>query len=175
MLFTHLPRRVLLRNLRYPRLGRHRWVVEMTLSWLNRYRRLKGSGIGVLRSVLGLPAPLLGAALQDLERISDESCSASTLRRRRDEWIDSGTMERDGWLRAAWTGTVLGGIATERLVFLRTRWGPTPLFTRFTPGHQKVKGHVALGRATAALTPHFNSEHNDRGYRTVPSSGRGDE
>jgi transposase len=23
------------------RLGRHRWVVERTLSWLNRYRRLK--------------------------------------------------------------------------------------------------------------------------------------
>ena len=23
------------------RLGRHRWVVEWTLSWLNRYRRLK--------------------------------------------------------------------------------------------------------------------------------------
>ena len=28
------------------------------------------------------------------ERISDESCSASTLRRRRDEWIDSGAMEK---------------------------------------------------------------------------------
>jgi len=26
------------------------------------------------------------------ERISDESCSATTLRRRRDEWIDSGAM-----------------------------------------------------------------------------------
>ncbi len=28
------------------------------------------------------------------ERISDESCSASTLRRRRDEWIGSGAMEK---------------------------------------------------------------------------------
>jgi transposase len=28
------------------------------------------------------------------ERISDESCSATTLRRRRDEWIDSGAMEK---------------------------------------------------------------------------------
>jgi Putative transposase of IS4/5 family (DUF4096) len=28
------------------------------------------------------------------DRISDESCSASTLRRRRDEWIDSGAMEK---------------------------------------------------------------------------------
>src|SRR5215216_7649617 len=39
----------------------------MTLSWLNRYRRLKGSGIGVLRSVLSLPAPFPGAALQGLQ------------------------------------------------------------------------------------------------------------
>ncbi len=28
------------------------------------------------------------------ERIADESCSATTLRRRRDEWIDSGAMEK---------------------------------------------------------------------------------
>ena len=28
------------------------------------------------------------------DRISDETCSASTLRRRRDEWIDSGAMEK---------------------------------------------------------------------------------
>ena len=28
------------------------------------------------------------------ERISDESCSATTLRRRRDEWIGSGVMEK---------------------------------------------------------------------------------
>ena len=28
------------------------------------------------------------------ERIADHSCSATTLRRRRDEWIDSGVMER---------------------------------------------------------------------------------
>jgi len=28
------------------------------------------------------------------ERIADESCSATTLRRRRDEWIASGVMER---------------------------------------------------------------------------------
>ena len=27
------------------------------------------------------------------ERIADESCSATTLRRRRDEWIDSGVMD----------------------------------------------------------------------------------
>jgi transposase len=27
-------------------------------------------------------------------RIADESCSDTTLRRRRDEWIDSGVMER---------------------------------------------------------------------------------
>src|SRR5215217_4651788 len=39
----------------------------MTLSWLNRYRRLKGSGIGLLRSVLSLPAPFPGAALQGLQ------------------------------------------------------------------------------------------------------------
>jgi hypothetical protein len=28
------------------------------------------------------------------ERIADRSCSATTLRRRRDEWIDAGVMER---------------------------------------------------------------------------------
>lgn len=28
------------------------------------------------------------------ERIADESCSATTLRRRRDEWIDCGVMEK---------------------------------------------------------------------------------
>src|ERR687898_517975 len=28
------------------------------------------------------------------ERIADSTCSATTLRRRRDEWIDSGVMER---------------------------------------------------------------------------------
>jgi hypothetical protein len=28
-----------------------------------------------------------------LWRISDEKCSATTLRRRRDEWIDAGTMD----------------------------------------------------------------------------------
>jgi hypothetical protein len=27
------------------------------------------------------------------ERIADESCSATTLRRRRDEWIETGSME----------------------------------------------------------------------------------
>jgi len=29
-------------GLRYQRVGRHQWVVERTLSCLNRYRRLKG-------------------------------------------------------------------------------------------------------------------------------------
>src|SRR5215213_1919098 len=32
------------------------------------------------------------------ERISDESCSATTLRRRRDEWIETGVMETLEWM-----------------------------------------------------------------------------
>jgi transposase len=53
-------------------------------------------------------------------------------------------MERDEWLRAAWRVTVAREFATERLVFLRTRWAPTPLFTRFTPGHPAPRGERAF-------------------------------
>src|SRR5215207_7724000 len=63
-----------------------------------------------------------------------------------------GAMERDEWLRVAWRVTVAREFATERLVFLRTRWAPTPLFTSFTPGHPAVRGHSALCRATAGPT-----------------------
>ena len=57
------------------RLGRHRWVVELTLSWLNRFRRLTGryerrADIHQALLYLGRPdllklgaAVLLGAAL----------------------------------------------------------------------------------------------------------------
>src|SRR5919112_2050325 len=34
-----------------------------------------------------------------------------------------------------------------------TRWGPTPPYTRFTPGRRGVREHAALGRATAGPTP----------------------
>ena len=53
------------------------------------------------------------------DRISDESCSATTLRRRRDEWIGSGAMEK------------LRGMALEaydRIVGVRLRAsGPSAL------------------------------------------------
>jgi hypothetical protein len=32
------------------------------------------------------------------ERIADHSCSATTLRRRREEWVDAGVMEQLRWM-----------------------------------------------------------------------------
>jgi hypothetical protein len=77
-----------------------------------------------------------------LERTTGKALSDSTVERllkrmgfSRENRLLWGAGARRMAIRAAWRVTVVREIATERLEFLRTRLGPTSLFTRFTLGH----------------------------------------
>ena len=62
------------------RLGRYRWVVERTLSWLNRYRRLKirytcpTAGAGERRADIHLAFVTLGCALICWHEVQNRFC-----------------------------------------------------------------------------------------------------
>jgi transposase len=64
------------------------------------------------------------------ERIADESCSATTLRRRRDEWIDCGVMEKlremvcsmPTTASSAWNSRTWLSIAASRRLPVAGRW-----------------------------------------------------
>src|SRR5215204_5771816 len=74
------------------------------------------------------------------ERIADESCSESTLRRRRDEWIEFGVMER------------LRGICLEaydRLVGLDRRWPSTAALPRPLAEGRRQEGARWIGERGA--------------------------
>jgi hypothetical protein len=57
-------------------------------------------------------------------------------------------MERDELLRAAWKVMVAEEIDARRLVFLKTRWAPTPRFLLCTPGLRRDGGLTARYPAT---------------------------
>ena len=79
------------------------------------------------------------------ERIADESCSATTLRRRRDEWIEAGAMEvlREMALEAydKLIGLQLCDVASRWLHNQGSLWRPEG---RQKPGGQGQTGHQTL-------------------------------
>lgn len=81
------------------------------------------------------------------DRISDESCSATTLRRRRDEWIDSGAMEKlreivlDAYDRVV--GLELSDVAVDCCI-TKAPCGGAASLGRKKPGGQGEAGHQTL-------------------------------
>jgi hypothetical protein len=60
-----------------------------------------------------------------------------------------GASERDEWLRAAWRVLVAGSLEAGRLVFLRTRWAPTPRWHHYcTLGRDEGSERLRARRAT---------------------------
>ncbi len=84
-------------------------------------------------------------------RIADEGCSATTLRRRRDEWIEEGVMDhlREMVLEAydRFIGLLLGDLALDGFHHQGPLWGREG---RQEPGGPGQTGHQALdGRGRA--------------------------
>jgi transposase len=108
-------------------LGRERWVVEHTLAWLYQFKWLRvrwEHRADLHEAFLKLATSLICWRIPDrvifdkllqvlvfgcgYDRIADHTCSARTLRRRRDEWIAAGIHDRLHQIALAAYDRILG-------------------------------------------------------------------